>query len=124
MTKPLENIEYRAYKLDAERQADAAALKVLSYDKCQLCEAEGPDMRSLYVDMFYNIKEVLPESHEVFHAGLEQHKVGYYLRICKNCRGELLDMLALWRKAMVARREIVKDEDGGDLWSGQESGDA
>ena len=82
-------------------------------DLCMLCDAYGEDKRSLFIDCFYDVQEVVPEAFDL--GDVEKLKDrGYYLRICKNCRGELLAKLGGWRNEMVARRSISKDHDGHD----------
>lgn len=80
---------------------------------CMLCNAYGEDKRSLFIACFYDIKEVVPEAVETFDIEHLKDR-GYYLRICKNCRGELLSKLSDWRNEMITRREIPKDHDGHD----------
>jgi len=80
-------------------------------DLCMLCNAYGEDKRSLFIACLYDIKEVVPEAIDIFDVPHLKDR-GYYLRICKNCRGELLSKLSDWRNEMIARREIPKDHDG------------
>jgi hypothetical protein len=81
------------------------------HDLCMLCNAYGDDKRSLFISCFYDIQEVIPEALNVSDVETVKDK-GYYLRICKNCRGELLAKLSDWRNEMIARRDIPKDHDG------------
>ena len=84
----------------------------MSKDICQLCEAEGPDKRTLLIECFYELTEVVPELET---ATFGNRKI-YRLRICKSCRGRLIGHLAEWRKECVARRNIPKDHDGNDTY--------
>ena len=82
---------------------------------CMLCGARGDDKRSLLISCFYNIHEVVPEAINV--QGVSElnengFKVGYYVRICKYCRGDLLDRLKAWRKESAGREAWAKDHDG------------
>lgn len=95
------------------READKETFENLDGDLCMLCHAYGSDKRSLTIDCFYDISEAIPEAldmHEV------EHLRGWYLRICKHCRGELLGILTEWREKMIARRVVPKDHDGNGLW--------
>ena len=92
-----------------ERKADKERYKNLDDDLCMLCHAYGTDKRSLTIDCFYQIKEVVPEAIDMH---LLENDKGYYLRICKSCRGELLGLLKTWRDNCISRRGIAKDHDG------------
>lgn len=99
---------------DAERKAeDAVKFHALDEDACMLCDAYGADKRSLFIDCFYAVDEVVPEALNIHDVGLERGR-GYYLRICKSCRARLLGKLQEWRDECVARRGLAKDHDGGD----------
>ena len=50
--------------------------------------------------------EVVPEALDLF---LVDEHDGYYLRICKTCRGKLLGLLASWREDCISKRDIAKD---------------
>lgn len=99
--------------LQAKRAADAQRWEEQDSDLCQLCHAYGADKRSLLISCFYVIKEVIPEAIDL-HAVANEHVKGrgYYLRICKSCRGRLLGMLETWRNECVALRDVPKDHDG------------
>ena len=56
----------------------------------------------------------MPEAIDIAYAELGKHTNGYFLRICKHCRAELLGALQAWRKSMLARRFVEKDADGDD----------
>lgn len=96
------------------REQDKDRFENQDGDLCMLCHAYGSDKRSLFIDCFYNIGEVLPEALDI-HL-VEGQRGGWYLRICKHCRGEFLGMLGEWREKMIARRVVPKDHDGNGLW--------
>ncbi len=95
-----------------QRRRDAETFKALDGDACMLCGAYGADKRSLFIDCLYAVNEVVPEALDVWDFDLERHKMGYYLRICKVCRGDLLGHLRDWRAERVRMRDIPKDHDG------------
>ena len=95
---------------DARREHDAVRYKELDDDLCQLCHAHGGDKRSLHISCLYAIHEVVPEAIDLW--ACDPSGQGYYLRICKACRGRLLDMLSFWRDECVNLRAVPKDEDG------------
>ncbi len=98
------------------RIEDAERFKALDSDLCMCCHAYGSDKRSLWVDCFYEVREVVPEAIEI--SGVDpkpgSHQSGYYLRICKACRGRFLSMMGEWWKAGLDRRDTAKDHDGHD----------
>lgn len=98
------------------REVDAQRFKDADMDLCMCCHAYGEDKRSLWVDCLYAVHEVVPEAIDL--SGVEpepkNHNHGYYLRICKACRGRFLTMMGEWWKAGVGRRDIPKDHDGHD----------
>ena len=95
---------------------DAERYDSLDPDECQLCGAYGADKRTLRLSCFYAVHEVVPEAVDLAECNVpEPLRSFYYLRICKNCRGELLSALGEWRDAMVARRDAPKDHDGHDV---------
>lgn len=79
-------------------------------DLCMLCGAHGSDKRNLFVSCLYAIHEVVPEAIDLRAAGTE--RVGYYLRICKSCRGRFLEGLGRWRAECIALRGTPMDHDG------------
>lgn len=91
-------------------QADARRFAVLEEDVCQLCGATGPDKRSLRINCFYDVSEVIPEAINL--NKVEGEAGGWYLRICKSCRGGLLGHLRTWRNEMLAKRGEAMDSDG------------
>lgn len=105
----------RMQQEDERRLRDAERCQQLDGDLCQLCEAHGPDKRSLFIDCFYAFHEVVPEAIDLLLVEKQndsKHASGYYLRICKSCRGRLLDMLRDWRDDCVSLRGVLKDHDG------------
>ena len=107
----LESIGSIIAKEDERRKTDAIRYEELDGDLCQLCHAYGADKRSLYISCFYSIHEVIPEIIDLSMCdGVPDN--GYYLRLCKSCRGRLLDMLEKWRNECVGLRNKPKDHDG------------
>ncbi len=96
------------------RQIDAARFKALNSDQCQLCFAVGADKRTLLLDCFYDISEAIPEAIDLAEVEGPLKGLGYYLRICKACRADLLSKLEVWDAARRARRDVPKDHDGND----------
>lgn len=98
----------------ARREVDAKRFEeVRSGEICQLCFAEGADKRSLFIQCGYAVHEVVPEAIDLFGVPDDALKGrGYYLLLCKSCRGRLLGALGEWRKACVALRSKPKDHDG------------
>lgn len=94
-----------------KREANAKRFKELDDDLCQLCGAHGSDKRSLYLDCFYDIQEVVPEAIDL-HGVENLRERGYYLRICKSCRGRFLFHLGQWRSECLYMRNVPKDHDG------------
>lgn len=110
-----DSIERLLFDAKRRREEGAATFAALDEDACQLCDAQGADKRSLFIDCFYAVYEVVPEAIDISDAGLERGR-GYYLRICKSCRGRLLGKLQEWRNECVSRRGLPKDHDGNDAW--------
>lgn len=90
---------------EVKRVVDRNKYGSLDMDKCMLCGAQGEDKRSLKIDCFYDVCEVVPEM-------LDMGKDGYYLRICKACRGALLTKLGEWRYERKSLWNVFKDNDG------------
>ncbi len=107
--------EYLAEK-EARKKRDVERWKDHDGDLCMLCHAYGADKRSLFVACFYDVHEVVPEVIDLH--GCDTERKGYYLRICKTCRGEFLEMMRSWRADRVAERETPKDHDGSDYDGG------
>jgi hypothetical protein len=95
------------------RDEDATRYEASDGDLCMLCHAYGNDKRSLFIRCFYAVHEVVPEAIDL--GGVkdkELSKYGYYVRLCKSCRGRLLGHLKTWRDECVALQPIPKDHDG------------
>ena len=95
-----------------DRERDVAYWQGHDQDLCMLCQAQGEDKRSLFISCFYAVNEVIPEAIDLTECPDNVKDRGYYLRICKNCRGELLDMLGEWRAGCVQRRGTPMNRDG------------
>ena len=87
---------------------DSARWLALDEQTCQMCDAHGPDKRSLTLSCLYDLHEVLPES--ILRQDVSRNF--YYLRICKSCRGRLIGHLAEWRVECMANRGVTKGPDG------------
>ena len=99
--------------IDTKRKTDAERFKTLDQDECQLCYAHGADKRNLVIYCFYNVQEVIPEAIDLFDVPVETlSKRGYYLRICKACRGRLLAKLEEWRNECISLILVPKNHDG------------
>lgn len=96
------------------RKRDAQRWEDLDQDACMLCEAAGPDMRSLFLACGYLISEVVPEAIDLVDCPEGVSNRGWYLKICKSCRGAFLSMLADWKTKRIHRRGVAKNSDGGD----------
>jgi hypothetical protein len=77
---------------------------ILNGEICQFCLAEGPDMRSLAIGCFYDVREVIPE--------LIDDKGVHRGRFCKFCRSRMLTLLVAWRDEAILRRGADLDSDG------------
>ena len=112
----MEHLRRLIDELESKRKNDAQRFKDMDPDLCMCCHAYGEDKRSLWVDCFYEVREVVPEAIEI--SGVEpepkNHNRGYYLRICKSCRGRFLTMMGEWWKTGVDLRDTPKDHDGRD----------
>lgn len=98
---------------EQRRAQDKQRFEQHDHDLCMICHAYGQDKRSLWIDCFYAINEVLPEALDISSAGLTgAHSRGYFICICKSCRGRLLGHLQAWRDEGVALRDTPKDHDG------------
>lgn len=98
---------------DARREADAERYAAHDPDLCMLCGAYGADKRSLFVNCGYAVHEFVPEA--ILLRGLadpEMRRRGYYLNLCKSCRGRLLEKLAEWRAECIGLRGMAMDHDG------------
>lgn len=89
----------------ARRKADAKRFAKADEQLCMLCWAYGNDKRSLFVSCFYAVHEAVPEA-------IDLKERGYYLRICKACRGDFLGKMRQWADERRALRDTPKDHDG------------
>lgn len=115
MSAGLDYLDNMFKDMESRRISDAKKFAESDKDLCMCCHAYGEDKRSLWIDCFYAVNEVIPEAIELsthIDPQPENHTRGYYLRICKNCRARLLGMLGTWWQEGVARRELEKDHDG------------
>lgn len=96
----------------ARSERDAKRFEEHDSDLCMLCFACGGDMRSLFVSCLYAVHEAVPEAIDLWLCGEGLKDRGYYLCICKTCRGTFLTMMESWRTERIALREIEKDSDG------------
>lgn len=99
--------------LDAERYHHSDP------DLCMLCGAYGADKRSLRIGCGYAVHEAVPEAIDLFDIP-EMREFGYYLRLCKSCRGALLQHMEQWRRERIELRDQPKDHDGY-LWEDYDS---
>ena len=108
------SLDERFEELERKRRKDLLAYQEHDPDVCMLCGAEGQDKRSLFMRCFYDLKEAVPEFLDLqLVKGMEIN--GYYLRICKACRGRLLANLRLWAGICRTARFVQKDHDGNML---------
>lgn len=110
----MENLKRLIDESQARAEKDAERFAQQDHDLCMCCHAYGEDKRSLWIDCIYAVDEVVPEAINIgaVEPKPENHKRGYYLRICKTCRGRFLGMMGEWWAAGVARRDVPKDHDG------------
>lgn len=99
-------------RVDERREHDAKRWEERDGDLCMLCHAHGADKRSLFLSCFYDVSEVVPEAIDLKGCDESVNDRGWYLRICKSCRGALLQRLQGWRNERVALRSLPKDHDG------------
>lgn len=99
----------------AERKRDRKRLEEADPDLCMICHAYGVDKRSLFVDCSYQMKEAVPEMLDLSACDEPLNERGYYLRICKSCRGSLLGHMRIWANERRATRNEAKSGDGGEL---------
>ena len=110
----MKTIQEMIEDIKRKRVEEAKHFEELDVKLCMLCHAYGADKRSLFIDCFYDIQEIVPEALDITDVK-EPPRGGYYLRICKNCRGNLLGRLGMWRDERIARRNLPKDHDGDQL---------
>lgn len=108
----MKDFRQRIKDANDRRAADAQRFAILDLDHCMMCDAHGPDMRTLLMRCFYAIEEVVPEAIALCDVPNAELPNGYLLRICKTCRGGFLDHLGQWRTECLARKDQPKDEDG------------
>ena len=63
-----------------------------SEDKCQLCLAEGNDKRTLVIDCFYAVNEVVPDMESITPRILNTHQQGWVMIMIKI----VVIVLVLW----------------------------
>ncbi|KKM26437.1 hypothetical protein LCGC14_1584850 [marine sediment metagenome] len=98
-------------KPEKRRVADKIRYDSLDSDECMLCHAHGADKRPLTIACFYDISEAIPEAIDLWYVeGMRDR--GWYLRICKHCRGALLQHLGTWRADRINRRDLTLNHDG------------
>jgi hypothetical protein len=90
---------------------DQERYDALNGDRCQICYARGADKRNLVVECFYAVNEVVPEAIDLSF----KDERGYFLRICKTCRGEFLRHMKAWADDRRKLRCVEKDHDGAVL---------
>lgn len=112
----MSRLEDRLKKGEQRREEDALRFRDLPEDTCQLCQIAGPDKRSLFIDCWYAIHEAVPEAIDLSRVDPKPERgQGYYLLLCKGCRGRLLTKLAEWREECLGLRGQELDEDGNLL---------
>ena len=105
--------------LDTERQRrenDKKRWDALDDDLCMICHAYGADKRSLFVSCFYAVHEVVPEAIDLFLCDEQLKDRGYYLRICKSCRGSFLGHMEKWANERRLLRGTPLDHDGSEVY--------
>lgn len=84
----------------------------MNEDLCMLCHAYGADKRNVFIQCGYEMQEAVPEFIDLHDCGHEVWQHGYYLRVCKNCRGAMLASLREWANRQRGLRRLAKDHDG------------
>lgn len=95
-----------------KRKADAKSFAELDEKLCMICHAYGEDKRNFRIECFYAVEEAIPEALDL--ANVEGER-GYFLRICKSCRGAFLGALQKAANERRAIREEPKDSDGDEI---------
>lgn len=108
---PLDSLQKMLDRIQKRREADAERFRKMDGDECMLCHAHGPDMRNLVMDCFYDISEAIPQAIDIHNLDIQNHKSGWYLRICKTCRGEFLGHIESWSRERIKLRGMT-DSDG------------
>jgi hypothetical protein len=110
--------EQHMKQLHETREADAKRLGDSDRDLCMVCGAYGADKRSLIVEMGYQLKEISDRFIDLHLVEGRLNQRGFYLLICKVCRGELIGKMREWyeeRKDLGQR--VALDHDGyADDW--------
>ena len=77
------------------REIDAKRFTELDRDLCMICWAYGADKRSWSMNCGYAVHEAIPEAIDMFGLpeGAALKDRGYYLLLCKSCRGAFLSAL-------------------------------
>lgn len=57
-------------------------------EKCQRCDREGPDRRTLRMSCFYQMNEL--------RVPFERDEKDFTLRVCKNCRATWMQAIENW----------------------------
>jgi hypothetical protein len=103
-------------KTNRERGDGAKRYQEHDSDLCMICHARGGDMRSFFISMFYALSEVAPEFVNIdkVHETIPDFPFqrGYYLRICKTCRGEIMQSIKEAINSRRSLRDTPKDSDG------------
>ena len=86
-----------------KRKVEKLRFYKLDENLCQMCGDIGEDMRSLMLRCLYNISEVVPEAIDTYDVAIDFN--GYYIRICKSCRGRFLRKLKEWRSECISLRD-------------------
>lgn len=104
--------KHEEIEVDSKKRYEA-----LDWDECQMCGAHGNDKRSFIMRCFYNMVEVVPEMISLRTVDDDVMQADqWFLRICKRCRGELLDKLREWAQVCRERRGDPMDHDGHDMY--------
>lgn len=107
-----DSFEERLKERERRIVGDARRFAERDADLCQLCGARGADKRSLVLDCGYAVDEVLPEAINLHAVEPPMQGRGFYLCLCKACRGRLLSKLVKWRDECLALRGLPMDHDG------------
>ena len=115
-----EGLEDLINRREQRLKDDAIRYETHDPDECMLCHAHGPDMRSFLFSCFWDFGESMEEPIDT--KEIKDFKFdGYYLRICKSCRSELIGHIQKWRDDMVSRRGLPMDSDGNLEGDSQEA---
>lgn len=106
------NFEEHMQNLKATREADAKRFVESDGDLCMVCGAYGADKRSVIIETGYQMKEITERFIDLHLVEGRLNERGFYLRICKMCRGELLGALRSWfesRRDLSERYQLNHD---------------